>query len=118
VLSHFRTDMRTRALHRIQQQKNRNRQRVKRMKSQNYSKGLELQRVQRIEMKVLEEVQQPQLQFLKNKNKKLRSENVALKKEITKMKIRSFSIVTIQKKTSPKSNLKNCHLNKNYSMKY
>jgi len=87
VLSHFGTDMRTRALHRIQQQKNRNRKRVQRKKSQNYSKELELQRVQRRKKKVFEEVQQTQLQFLKDENKKLRrSENIALKKEITKLK--------------------------------
>ena len=80
MLSHFGTDMRTRALHRIQQQKNRNRKRVQRKKSQNYSKELELQRVQRRKKKVFEEVQQTQLQFLKDENKKLRRENIALKK--------------------------------------
>jgi hypothetical protein len=80
VLSHFCTDMRTRALHTIQQQKNRNRKRVQRKKLQNYSKELELQRVQRRKKKVFEEVQQTQLQFLKDENKKLRRENIALKK--------------------------------------
>jgi hypothetical protein len=79
--------MRTRALHRIQQLKNRNRKRVQRKNTQNYSKELELQRVQRRKKKVFEEVQQTQLQFLKDENKQLRrSENVALKKEITKLK--------------------------------
>jgi len=65
---------------RIQQQKNRNRKRVQRKKLQNYSKELELQRVQRRKKKVFEEVQQTQLQFLKDENKKLRRENIALKK--------------------------------------
>lgn len=78
--------MRTRALHRIQQLRNRNRKRLQRKKSEYHAKELELQRFKRRKKKVLDEIQQSQFHSLKEENKKLRNENIALKEQIIKLK--------------------------------